>query len=134
MKIDIDVPAATYKLQVTGTKTNTLGLIIYVNKEGNTIAKVETSIDKTFYITVDSTNPKITIRMATSDSIKIGQIFSNLQIEVLQKLVSNTEEGVISSKRSESLDLDNLTMIRCSRGEPKYFDAEKKYIKSQFCI
>ena len=138
MKIDIDVPAATYKLQVTGTKTNLLGLIIYVNKEGNTIAKGETSIDKTFYITVDSTNPKITIRMATSDIIKRGQIFSDLRIEVLQRLnppiTFNTKEGVISSKRPESFDLDNLTMIRCSRGEPIYFDAEKKYIKSQFCI
>ena len=138
MKIDIDVPAATYKLQVTGTKTNLLGLIIYVNKEGNTIAKGETSIDKTFYITVDSTNPKITIRMATSDIIKIGQIFPYLRIEVLQRLdppiTFNTKEGVISSKRPESFDLDNLTMIRCSRGEPIYFDAEKKYIKSQFCI
>ena len=138
MKIDIDVPAATYKLQITGTKTNLLGLIIYVNKEGNTIAKGETSIDKTFYITVDSTNPKITIRMATSDIIKRGQIFSDLRIEVLQRLnppiTFNTKEGVISSKRPESFDLDNLTMIRCSRGEPIYFDAEKKYIKSQFCI
>lgn len=138
MKIDIDVPAATYKLQVTGTKTNLLGLIIYVNKEGNTIAKGETSIDKTFYITVDSTNPKITIIMATSDIIKRGQIFSDLRIEVLQRLnppiTFNTKEGVISSKRPESFDLDNLTMIRCSRGEPIYFDAEKKYIKSQFCI
>lgn len=138
MKIDMDVPVATYKLQITGTKTSALGLIIYVNSEGNTIAKVETSIDKTFYITVDSTNPKITIRMATSESIKRGLIFSDLRIKVLQRLefpiTSTTEEGVISSKRSESFDLDNLTMIRCSRGEPKYFDPEKKYIKSQFCI